>query len=358
MLWPLRQDFLTEKTVTLGQPLSWEITREFPIDSIIIAARINTSTANTSWLTDAPWNLLKRITLNISDGARTRNVVDISGIGLIEYGRQVNGGLDHLQTKYRGGSTTYMTLGDATFLNYPIFCALPNVADPVSSTLCLPAPRYNANPVLTITPTAAITDLGATLAATVSIMPIVLRREVKDPKWTYYDWELNEQQFTMPTTGFNMMEMQVPGSYTMIGLRGYTSAGARTDPTFVTNAAAASIVFGETKLQVLNSVIRRFTWPQMFFQNSLSICTPWDGPLAPLADGPDAPATSVWMDFLSDRSGETVPDFGSVFDVNPLMATGARAQLVLQNGQANSYVQCVTHRIFGILDAAKPRVAA
>jgi hypothetical protein len=371
--WQKRQDFLPAQTVTYGQTYRWEITREFPIESILLQAQYfavatGTGTCTMKTSQDTPWNMIKRIQVTVADGARTRNVVDITGPGLIEYFRQVNGvGPQFINdsNKYKDGTSgNYSSM--LSFM-FPIPFALPNLADPVASTLCLPAPRYNSNIILTVT----MTDLQADWIAltyetpTLSITPIVVRRDIRDPQWPYFDAELVENSFSVTAGSVNnMLELQVPGSYTGILLRGFRSSTVAD-----TSRGDISAVVGigtttkpnnsEYSLRLLGNVIRRFRWHQVTAENDLSL----GQPIYTLANSVNAynnmdqGAPCAFLDFLNDRPGQVSDDLGSVLDTNPLMATGARLQLYydVATGLTGPSLNLVTHRIFGDLSAAKPQ---
>lgn len=385
--WQKRQDFLPTQTGTsaaagaagtlFGQTFRWEITREFPIEAIFIKAEITAfnsgltpgapaASTSQAYIGDGPWNLLKRIQVTIADGARTRNCVDITGIGLAEYYRQIAGALPGIMATppidhptggtYAGNTSHYM---------WPIPFVLPNLSDPIASCLLLPAPRYNSNIILNVQMAAALTDVFnyATNKPNleVKLTPVIIRRDVRDPNWTYLDSELTEMSISPTIGGSNQMyELQIPGSYTGMLLRGYRGTTARGDISMVTGyGTAASATFGEYSLRLLGNVIRRNKWVQQAYENDLSI---FDvaRPSNLYGGTIDQAHASMFWDFLNDHPGQEADHFGSVLDTNPLMATGARLQLFLDcaAGLTAPSVQLVSHRIFGDLSSFKPSKAA
>jgi hypothetical protein len=339
MLFQKRQDFSpTQSSLTLGSTIQFSITREFHVEGIDIVVVATPSAAAATAQADALQGIVSRVQLQISDGARTRNVVDVTGTGLMDYAREVMGGLD------RDSATNYGTnpSSGAKTLVYPIYCSHPQLDDPVGSTFLLPFPRYNANPVLSVTfATQAAMDSNATPTFAVSALTcyiVVKRRQVNKANWPTLDWELAEISQSYPTTGNSQLyELQIPGSYTGILLRDYSS---------LTSHATIETSGGENKLQLLGTVIRRFKVLDLQQENDRSVelyPATWNN------------TTGVYyMDFISDKSGESSPDLGSVLDANILAASGARLQLLQDiTGGTNVKRNYLTHRVFGNLSALK-----
>lgn len=377
MIWQKREDFLPAVSVAYANTYRFEITREFPIEAIVLSLRWNPltitgTTASYKPKTDCPGALFKRITLTVADGARTRNVVDLSGGGLYEYNKQLAGNMGYSETFFaRKGATALSDVNFGYVWNLPIYFGLPNLSDPLSSLLLLPAPRYNSNLVLQVTMADTFKDAflagnaDNAMTESMTLTVHVLRREVKDPNWLYFDTELAEQQWNLQANASGqMLELQVPGSYTGILFRGFGSASAtaqfRGDPSASSDTlGSSSLVVGEYSLRILGNVVRRWTWQQCAEQNSVSFgqvdVTP---SLVAAWDRIGSPASN-YLDFLSDKPGQLADDFGSVLDTNPLMATGARLQFYADNrgALADRYLKIVTHRIFGVLDLGKKKPA-
>lgn len=336
MLFPLRLDYTESKTFTLGSSVSFELTREFHIEEILVKVAFTCSGVMATDNADGVQNILKRASLTVADGARTRNVVDCSGPGLLEYYNQVNGQLDY---------TTQNTVGTDTAaakeLTYPIPFGLPNLDDPGHSYLLLPTPRFNSNPVLRLdfssqaemdghaTPTFAITGGTVTL--------IIKRRSVLSKSWPTYDCELLESTLAIPTTGRISYELQSPGSYTGILMRTYTAAATRGD---ITSSG------GQWILELLGTNNRRWTPAHLQTLNTYS--------KHPLIGTTGVLGYNYFLDFLSDMNGAQATEFGSVLDANLAVTTGARNRITF-DATGGTGVQCkfVTHRIYGVLDNLK-----
>jgi hypothetical protein len=369
MIFKKREDYLVDDSfaaadAVFSQTIRKEITREFPIESIYLKVKFTfTGVANT--LVDTWYNLVRRVVLQVADGARTRNVVDASGTALVEYARQIHGGLDSGWITRRdipGANDT----SPATYeFIIPIFFALPQVSDPVSSALLLPAPRYNSNLILTVAlDSKANVTTGAGTVTSAVIGYVINRREVNIPDWDYYDTELSEISTTFAGSGSQLFELPVPGAYTGLLMRFYDNSTPklRINPDSTTSP--------ENRLQYLGNVIRRFRMTDCQAENELSIFLPNKfqqtvtiGVAATAYStiqkifgvgvnqtSPTAGVNEVgvyYKDFLADRPGQDVDELGSVLDTNFLMATGARLQLVHNLNAASYTANYLIHRIYG-----------
>jgi hypothetical protein len=340
------QDFALNGDSFFGQTIRVELSREFPIEAIYITGDFFDSHATVA-LTPrrSNYELLSRVQLNIADGATNRNVVDVSGVGLVEYARQIIGGLDYFYQKRATAFTVNQT--DKEFsLCWPIFFAHPQISDPVSSALLLPATRYPSNPVLTINTNAKATvfsDAGTLKCRNLRVE--VLRRDVDDPNWEYWNTELMEQSFPI-AVGQNSIELPIPGAYTgmLFQLLDNASNPVRTDLTY---KLTPDFAYGENRLQFLSNVIRRWSFDQLAARNEFSQFLP--------ETGTNKSRTGLYyQDFLTDRVGESVEEIGSVLETNFLMATGARLQLILNAAYAGT-LNLVHHRIHGDIQRLKLR---
>lgn len=341
MLFPLRQDFSdTQSSLALGSSITFDITREFHIDHMFLQVSVTPSAAMATANPDSLQAIVKRVVLTVADGARTRNVIDMSGPALLEYYQNINGQLDYvtntnIQTNPSSG---------AKVLYYPIPFALPNLDDPVASMLLLPTPRFNANPQLRVDiASQADMDVNATPTFAVSALSmrlIILRRAVLLKSWPTYDCELLETQQAYASSGRFAYELQSPGSYTGILLRCYTSTTARG------NVMTAN---GNFALELLGTQIRRFALLDNEMLNYLS-----KTPSAPATGLTAVFAGSYFMDFLSDKNGAQAGEMGSVLDANLPVTTGARLRLNQDiTGGAGVQIKYVSHRIYGVLDNLK-----
>jgi len=340
MIFQKRQDFLPQRTgIALGETVRFELTREFHIESIDIRVTVVPSVDMATANPDGIQNILRRVQLQISDGARTRNVVDVEGPSLLELTRQWKGGLDRNTHAAIG---TNPAAASTTILYYPVFFSHPQIEDPIGSSLLLPAPRFNSNPVLSLRfATQAEMDVNAApefALTSLAVQVIINRRQVTIANWPTYDTELAENQVAYTAVGNGQLyELQIPGSYTGILLRDYTSVSAR---------GSIQVAGGENRLQILGTVLRRFQVENIQAENDRSL---WNYPATWASF-----AGSYYLDFLTDKTGESCGELGSVLDANILQASGARVQLLQDiTGGAGVLRKYVTHRIFGNLQPFK-----
>lgn len=339
MLFPKRQDFTpTQSGLALGSVIRFELTREFHIEALYLVVNMTQSAAMATDVADYPQAIVNRVQVQISDGNQNRNVVDASGPALLELANQWIGGLDR-------DTASWVNTADASNakkLVYPIFFTHPQLSDPIGSVMLLPAPRLNTNPVVTVTfASQAQMDSNATPTFAVSALSaylIIIRRQVNRPKFPIFNTEIAELEAAYATTGnAQLYELQIPGSYTGIMLRDYTSLAVR---------ASIQTANGENRLQILGTVLRRFRVEDLQTENDYSVRL--------------YPATYInfagtyYLDFLSDKNGEVAGDLGSVLDANILQASGSRIQMLQDiTGGANVKRKFVTHRIFGNLKDLK-----
>jgi hypothetical protein len=339
MLFPKRQDYSPiQSGLALGSTIRFEVTREFHIEALFLRIIATPSAAMATANADALQAIVNRIQVQVSDGSQNRNVVDASGPAILELASQWQGGLDR-DTAANVGTNPSAT---ARTLIYPIWFAHPQLSDPIGSVLLLPAPRFNSNPVVTVTfATQAQMDTNATPTFAVSALTaqlIIVRRQVNRPKFPIFNSEISEIAVSYASTGnAQLYELQIPGSYTGILLRDFAS---------LTSRASIQTAGGENRLQLLGTVIRRFQAQDLQFENDYSV------KLYPATWNNFAGA--FYMDFLSDKVGEVAADLGSVLDANILQASGSRLQLLQDiTGGTNVQRKYVTHRIFGNLKNMK-----
>jgi hypothetical protein len=335
MLFPKRQTFLAADTGNaLGATLNKTLTRDFHCGMIEIILKGTVTGVMATDNPDSLQALLKRVTLSVSDGANTSTIVSATGPQLLEYAKQVAGSLD------RATQAAINTDATAAFtLVYPIYFMPPNLASPVAEMFLCPFPSFNTDPVLRIElATQADMDQHASatfaIAAGVSVQVVTHRFQPTIPKWKVFRTELTEivKTFSADAANQEALEIPAPGVYTGILMQGYTSAAARGNP---------SRTGGEFRLQLLDTVLRRFSLEHLTYQNERSM-SPITG------TGASVFTASYFLDFLNDGPGQCGDDFGSVLDTNPLEATGARAKLYGDiAGGTGVTIKFLTHRVFG-----------
>jgi hypothetical protein len=357
MLFQQRQDVLKPLTsVAYGERVQLEIPREFFLENIIIHIRATAGASVPTWTgatapnpvpTDGLAGILDNVRLTVATGANTRAVVNCSSAALMQYQRQTNGGVDRWSLYYGCPMlATPWTASQVRDVFFPINFAPPNLDDPVASAFLLPLPRYTANPILEFTVQASA-PLFATNAPTLQYRVLMNRRFVDVPNFPTYDTELAENKVTYPAVGDALpWELPAPGAYTSILALIYNSTGTVRQKWETMGGSGLT------------------PWELKFLGTTLRRHSPWD--LSVLADysaeiftaGAVASAGTfgdhaLFWDFLSDKVGSSASDFGSVLDTTPLIAQGARVQLLASIGVAGTIIKFVSHRVFGDISALK-----
>jgi len=329
MLYPKRTNYTNKETgITLGSTKSFKISRLWHIEAMFVRVRFTVSTAANVLNADGLAAILKRVTLEVSHGSNTRNPVNVTGRGLLDWNLQVCGGIDKyfFANATANGTTTY------TFY-YPIWFVPPQIADPLGSAFLLPTPAFNDDPVLTLQfANASDIDVGTGVFAISAMEADVIthRREVLgDLETLNTEMVETSEAFTASVTR-HATKIPTPGHYTGMLIRGYTSTSARGDIMDST---------GNFSLEVLGTVIRRFRLADEEVMNNLSMFYP---------NQTGMNAGNYFLDFLSDKVGDSVLDLGSVLSTNSLAGSGAELQLIKDiTGGAGVKMNLVTHRIFG-----------
>lgn len=350
MLFPRREKVVAQYTGTasLSNSISFSITREFFLDSLLLVVPVTvggTITAALTYTTGGLVSLVNRIQLSVSDGTSNRMQTDCSGFGIVRRAARVMSGLDintlaalgavlNLRETASSGSTA----GNYV-ITYPLLFKHPQIADPVGSIFMLPLPRYNTNPTLTIqfgALTAAIsTNHGATITIGTPYLAQV-QRQVNNITFPTVETEIKEVSTVIASTGNNqIINLDVPGSYSAIDIYTVNSSGV-----------GADISSSFWTLQFLGQQIRQFnlfdvkTQEQysmgndMYFQSSLVNQDYFPG--------------FYHLDFLHDQFGMEVAELGSLLNVNVLAGSGALLQLNMSIGSTGT-VNLVTERFFGDL---------
>lgn len=331
--------------LSIRQPLD----RTFPIESIFLRLNFTLATAAQSTAQGFA-NIIKRANLTVTDGVRPRSVVDATGADLLEWTVQTMGNLDRLTLAALASAAVSGTFT----MTIPIFCAHPQIEDPMGSMFLLPVTRYPNDPVLSLDFYTAATDISATGTVQVNHADLVInRRQVTVEKFPYVDWDFlaTEQIFAAAQSDVRV-ELPTPGSYTGMLVRGWSTSGtlaAEVRGDFA--AGTANQGLDPWRIESLGVVYRRFRWSEIQAENDLSrIITS----LTPTFAGTVNvwPTASYYLDFLTDKMGATANELGSVLDANIPTNSGAKLYL-MGNCAAASKARVLTHRVYGDLSALK-----
>jgi hypothetical protein len=348
MLFPLRQQILPPVTgIPLGGSAQFAITRDFFLDSLIVEVTGVITTGAATAGPDGMLGIVRNLQLAISDGSSNRNQTSVSGVSAVQKGFLTTGSIDQgtLNTQLIG-----MAANATQFLlRFPLFFKHPQLSDPVGSAFMLPLPRYNTNPVLTVTfANQAQLDQNAAptfaIAAGLTCRLILNKRQVDNIQFPTLESEFIESTVAYTQNATNQLfELQVPGSYFLFGLRGYVGAVASSawaDPT---------IAGGQLQLQLLGNTLRQSRFSDLAYMNQLSTQDNWSA-VATRNAVFGLFAGMAAYNFLHDGFGLEVGEVGSALNSNVLAGSGSRVQL-LQDiaGAANLSIAYFWDRIFGDL---------
>ncbi len=306
------------------------------------------STYTTMGLVD----LITRVQLNIADGSTNRNQTDASGGALVRRAARIVSGLDQ---QIGGLQGTFAALGamlnlkeahtagssaGTYYLTIPLFFRHPQISDPIGSATMLPLPRYNTNPVLTVTTGSLASPFVTNGGLTITLgNPYVrkIMRQVDNILFPTLDTEFKEVSNPMSATGANIrITHDVPGNYTAIDY--FTSNGA---------GVGSDISNGLWNLQYLSQVLHQFyladvkRTEQYSMGNDATIMQP-DGVLIDPFPG------YFHLDFLHDEYGMEVGELGSLLNVNVLAGSGSLLETMVTIGSTGT-IAVAAERIFGDL---------
>jgi hypothetical protein len=322
MLFQKRQDVTDTRSVSLNSSVTFEIQRDFHLESLelVISGSVTTfGTINSEGLL----GLIRRINLSVNDG-NSRNVVDVTGRGLLEY----NSAIGMLPDRQTVAALSQNAAGAFT-IRLPIYFAHPQLIDPVRSVTLLPTPRYASNPILRVDIGSA-TDVGTgfTIASTLSVYVVRNMRVVTIPAFQFRDCELSENIINFSATGPQQRyEILIPGFTSGLLIRTYTNATTRGN-IISTN--------GFISLEALGTNFRRLNPLDIAAENDRSLSI-------------NRFDHSFYFDFLTDTAGDSVIEMSSLFDGNIYAASGGKPTIQFDIGAANSQARIVQHRIFGDL---------
>jgi hypothetical protein len=350
MWYPKRQQLITnfQGTVGLGNTVSFDITRDFFLDSLLVFQPITITSATAADLTpEGLWNAIKQILLPVADGQSNRIQTNVSGPGALRYYGKVGNALDYktIQASTVFIKETALSLaGGVTFLIcYPITFKHPQLSDPIGSYFMLPLPRYNADPQLQLT-YGSLSDITSDPDAMVTLgnpYVVVNKRDVPNIQFPTFQTELIENVQAFGSTGANQLyNLQVPGTYTNIELYMKNASNVATD---ITNNQVNTLGY-------LGQTLRYFIYNGVKVEEQYS-----QGNDAFITDGSgiyDIFPGLISLDFLHDGYGMEVGELNSAFNLNPLAGSGAQGQINL-NIASTGTISVLWHRIFGDLTLLK-----
>lgn len=405
---------LTGSTI-LGQRAQWNIDRTWPIEEIVIhvgftvtTSAFTQTTAGTPDTYDNILQLIQRVTLGINDGTQPRNVVDSSGIGLLEYVSQVGFNLDQatmqLVALSQNAGAAALPIGQYE-LTYRIPLVNPGIGEPLRSRCYLPVHTFPQDPILTLYfNTAAGMGLSVGTFGNVYV-DVQLIRRVPTPqsektlqatapadqpaarRTGYIPFDLIETPMSIaPGIGTEQrFPLPIPGQYVSLMFRQYLG-GATISRNVIDGTGIGDTVahgFGAEqrwRLETGSVVIREWRWKHLRAINDWSrpqhslggnlyaSATNPPGALAnvssffntapdfggpPIATTNFRAASSTMHSFLLDGlSSDTGTELGSLLDCNTPFNNGLKMEVIGTPASVAtnaSYLFLLGHRFFGDL---------
>lgn len=395
----------------LGTIARWQIERTWPIEEILVQVNFTVTTAlaptprgnaalTTPDIFDNIMQLVSRITLSVNDRSQPRNVIDVSGVGLLEHVSQSGFNLDTATLELLGSSQANgapnIPTGAYT-LTYRIPMVFPGIGEPLRTRMYLPVHKMLQDPILSLQFN-TLAGMGFTAGAigAVFVDTVLIRRlptaaseqllaSTNDPDnpnpYGYIDFDIIETPYSIaPGIGTEQrFALPIPGNYIALTCRQYLG-GAAISRNVIDNSGIGSTTgtgFGAESLWRLESgqiVIRNWKWKHLRTINDYSRPQVGNGfaafvaaasagsPTSALNINPNFPdvriastnfrsAGSTQLNFLTDGlSGDSGNELGSLLDCNTPNNNGLKMELIgtPANVATNaSYLYVVGHRLFG-----------
>lgn len=323
----------TGAAANFGTTYNVEIERKFWLEAVIVVATLTTSAASTTPTSYGPLNAISRVELTVQEGNEgQRSPVNASGPALVEFSR-ANWGFD---SRLNVAALRNGMSGAATYkMVYPVFFRHPLIADPHGSKLCLPLPRYGANPTLKIT-TGLAADIAATLNNTngLRLEVILVYRDISDPNFPHWRSELvtdnvtwlggTDVQYLFPAGGFLTQALH----------QGFS------DSTYRTSAAALSATTDAWKVMWKDRTWMNGTEEQLRALGDFSQVNFGAG-----VTGAKDFDNSVMLDFIGDTGLFDVFSLASAVDVTPESLMGNYLKLIAGSVTGTKYGRITRHKL-------------
>ena len=398
----------------LGQRPSWNIDRSYPIEEIVIhvgftvtTALVNSGSPTSPDLFDNILTLVQRATLTINEGKQPRSVVDMSGVGLLEYASQVGTNLDASTLSLIGLSQTGMGIPTGAYqLTYRIPMVHPMIGEPLRTRMFLPVHKFPQDPVLTLQfNTLSGMNFGSGVIGAVFVDVSLVNRvptaqseqllQASAPsdqagkfRTGYIPFDLLESPFSVaPGVGTEQrLALPIPGQYVTLAFRQYLGGAPLTRNVLDASGIGDTTAHGfgsETRwrLETANVVLREWRWKHLRAINDMTRTAPATSIMVPVAAnafGASTPAaamningivpnfagaaiastnfraaSSSILDFLCDGlSDDTGTELGSLLDANTPATNGLKMEIVgtpYSVATNASYLFVIGHRLFGDL---------
>jgi hypothetical protein len=212
--------------------------RVWPLEGILIICDITVDASIGGTLTaDGFLGFLKNVNLSVNDGIQPRTIVDVSGVGLLEYAAQTGINLDSgmlaLISEHTKASPAVVA-SNIYRIAYYVPLVHPQITEPRRTQMLIDINNHVQDPVLTLTfSTAAEMQTTAQDLATASCEVVLIRRRMTAALnkaiidgGGYVPFDLLESVYTIATgvTAEQRLAVPIPGSYAGLLVRMYKGA--------------------------------------------------------------------------------------------------------------------------------------
>ncbi|HUD75528.1 MAG TPA: hypothetical protein VMQ76_10680 [Terracidiphilus sp.] len=388
MMLPIRRTYISPPTLApgdagaannsalMGATIKVAIDRTWPIEEILVVVTMKVGTTQFATLTlDNILGIVQRFNLAVNDGVSPRTAVDISGIGLLEYGKLAGLNLDRstLNAVLASHGST-IAASNLYRVAYRIPLVHPLITEPLRTRMLMDANNFAQDPVLTMQ-FATAAQIGATgNMRNVSAEIILIRRQIPDAlnagikaAGGFVPFDLIETPFTIAPgiSGEQRFALPVPGSYMNICLRSYLGGSSVTRDVLDYSAGGVADCFAaESRWRIETGSVVLQEWRAKHLQ----IINDWSCPSNSALDATSPnfggllvtntnwePAGSYMLDFLTDGL-DTANELGSVLDCNNVATNGLKMEIVgsVASVATNaSTLNMIGHRLFGDLSKWK-----
>lgn len=345
-----RKTYLTNSSLTpgttalLGTTTKLTIDRTWPLEEIWVGFwHTNAGTIPTQAGVDGFRAALVRATLTVNDGIQPRNVVDYSGVGLIEYALNTAGNVDRATLENKRVHTASVTQR----VWYRIPLVHPGIVGPLRTRMLLDVNNHPQDPVLSLQWAAAASIYSANAPSAVGADVVLCRREmtplvnktIRDDGG-FIPFDLIETSQTVATASEYRFQVPTPGQYAGLLMRGYDQNTSRASIHDITAGSE-----GRVRLESGGVVIA--DWRDHYLAAINEATEAFDHDNATAAATARFPGL-YFLDFLTDGIVDA-DELGSLLDCNLPAASGLKMEIIGTTRNASSVLHVGGHRYFGDL---------
>lgn len=339
-----------------GQTIKVNIDRTWPIEEILVYVTFTTgATAPTITGADGALQLLKRATLSINDGIQPRNVVDVSGMFLVEYALQIGGNDRQTYELQRVGyAGTALAVSTTYRACYRIPMVHPSIYGPLRTQMLLPVHLHPQDPVLSLEFVASATLQSANAATFNGVEVVLLRREITPAVNDaiggvngFIPFDLIESSQTFPLSASEQrVEVPTPGQYAGLMLRHYKGGASISRANLGDEATPMS----EARFRLESGGVVISDWKNHQIKSINEFSQRFDNDHPTAGSGTKFPG-QVYLDFLTDGFVDA-DELGSLLDCNLPAQSGLKMQVIFSTVTVATNASTLNfggHRYFGDL---------